>query len=187
MIFRETKLRGAYVIEPERRADDRGFFARTWCRQEFQAHGIEDAFVQRHLSVNPVRGTLRGLHYQEAPYEEGKLMQCTRGAIFDVLVDLRHDSPTFGKWMEADLTAENYRMLYAPKGVAHGFQTLRDDTEVSYLVSQYYVPQASRGIRYDDPWIGIRWPLPVSRISERDRSWPMLGDAAIARRPVETH
>jgi dTDP-4-dehydrorhamnose 3,5-epimerase len=177
MIFHKTSLPGAWLVEPEKRSDDRGFFARTWCREEFAAHGLEERYVQRNLSVNPVAGTLRGMHWQAAPYGEVKLMQCTRGAIFDVIVDMRPASPTFRQWLAVELRARDYRMLYAPEGFAHGFQTLEDDTEVAYLVSAPYMAEASRGIRHDDPAIGIRWPRAVTRISEQDRGWPLLDEA----------
>lgn len=185
MIFRETKLKGAYVVEPEPHRDDRGFFARTWCRDEFAVHGLDISFAQQNLSVNPVRGTLRGLHYQAVPHGEVKLMRCVRGAIYDVIVDVRHDSPTFRQWFAIELRADDYRMLYVPRGFAHGFQTLRPDSEVTYLVSHPYVPAAGRGIRFDDPAIGIRWPLPLTRISKQDRSWPLLGERKSAREPID--
>jgi dTDP-4-dehydrorhamnose 3,5-epimerase len=178
MIFNETTLPGVYLLEPEKRADHRGFFARTWCAGEFGAHGLTAEFVQRNLSVNPVKGTLRGIHYQAAPYQEDKLVSCTRGAIFDVVVDLRPASPTYLCWYGAELTDGNYAMLYVPKGFGHGFQSLTDDCEVNYLVSEAYHPDAGRGVRADDPAINIRWPLEVTRISEQDLSWPLLDHTA---------
>lgn len=165
---------GALLIRPERLSDDRGFFARTWCREEFRARGLVSDFVQASLSVNPVRGTVRGLHLQRPPHAETKLIRCVRGAIFDVIVDLRPDSPTYGEWLAVELTAESYDMLYVPAGFAHGFQTLVPDTEIDYLITPAYEPTAATGVRYDDPALGIRWPLPVSRISRKDATWPLL-------------
>lgn len=177
MLFHETKLAGAFVIEPEPRRDDRGFFARTWCRDEFAARGLEVNFVQRNLSANPVCGTLRGMHWQAAPHGEVKVVRCTRGAIYDVIVDMRPESATYRQWIGVELDETNYRMLYIPRDFAHGFQTLTDNVEVSYLVSHPYTPSAGRGIRYDDPAVGISWPRPVSRISEQDRAWAPLQPA----------
>lgn len=178
MIFTRLALPGAWLIEPEKRGDERGFFARTWCREEFVDHGLADDFVQRNLSINPAAGTLRGLHWQARPHSEVKLVQCSRGAIYDVIVDLRTGSPTYRQWLGVELRADEYRMLYAPEGFAHGFQTLADNSEVQYLVSAAYAPEAGRGIRYDDPAVGVDWPLPVSRISEQDLNWPRLGKTA---------
>jgi len=174
MIFRETPLRGAYVIELERYGDERGHFARAWCREEFARHGLCTEFVQSNVSVNPVRGTLRGLHFQAPPHGEVKMIRCVRGAVYDVAVDLRPDSPSYGKWFGVELKADNYLMNYVPAGFAHGFQTLVDDSEVDYLVSAFYSPGASTGVRYDDPAFAIDWKLPVTRISERDRTWTLL-------------
>jgi dTDP-4-dehydrorhamnose 3,5-epimerase len=174
MIFTETELPGAYLIDVERREDDRGFFARAWCRQEFEAHGLIARVAQANISYNRRKATLRGLHYQLPPFAEAKLVRCTRGAIYDVIVDLRVDSPTYLRWLGVELTADQHRMLYVPEGFAHGFLTLEDHTEVTYQVSQFYTPAAERGIRYDDPALGIRWPLEVQVISEKDRSWPRL-------------
>lgn len=172
MIFNPTKLAGACLIDLEKRSDDRGFFARTWCRKEFSAQGLVEEFVQANVSYNRRKGTLRGMHYQLAPHEEVKLVRCTRGSIYDAIVDVRPDSPTYLQWIGVELTAANYRMLYVPAGFAHGFQTLEDDTEVVYQVSAFYTPQAERGARCNDPAFGIRWPLPVAVISEKDRTWP---------------
>jgi dTDP-4-dehydrorhamnose 3,5-epimerase len=174
MIFREIDLKGAYLIDIEKRADDRGFFARTWCRHEFEARGLTSEFAQNSLSHNQAVGTLRGLHYQEHPYCEAKLIHCVRGAIFDVIVDLRPNSRSFGSWANITLTADSRQMLYIPECFAHGFQTLEDDTEVSYMISAFHAPGAARGIRYDDPSLAIPWPLPVTRISQQDKSWPIL-------------
>jgi dTDP-4-dehydrorhamnose 3,5-epimerase len=174
MIFRKTALKGACIIELEPHGDELGQFVRTWCRDEFRRHGIETAFVQSAVSTNELRGTLRGLHWQVAPHEEAKLVRCARGAIYDVIVDIRPDSPTFGQWLGLTLTAGAQLMLFVPVGFAHGFQTLEDDTEVGYQLSTAYAPSAARGLRFDDPALAIDWPLPVSRISDRDRSWPPL-------------
>jgi dTDP-4-dehydrorhamnose 3,5-epimerase len=174
MIFRKTALKGAYTIELEPHSDDRGQFVRTWCRDEFRRHGIDMAFVQSAVLVNDLRGTLRGLDWQAAPHEEAKLVRCARGAIYDVIVDIRPDSPTYRQWLGLTLTAGAQLMLFVPVGFAHGFQTLEDDTEVSYQLSTCHAPAAGRGLRFDDPALAIDWPLPVSRISERDRSWPLL-------------
>jgi len=172
MIFAETKLKGAYVIEIEKLEDKRGFFARAWCQKEFESHGLVSRLVQTNISFNRRKGTLRGMHYQVAPCEETKLVRCTRGAIYDVIIDLRPDSPTFKQWMGVKLTADNYKMLYVPENFAHGFQTLEDNTEVTYQVSQFYSPESERGVRYDDPAFGIEWPLEVRVISDKDGSWP---------------
>jgi dTDP-4-dehydrorhamnose 3,5-epimerase len=171
MIFQETKLKGAFVIEMERFEDKRGFFARTWCQREAEANGLISRVVQTNVSFNTKRGTLRGMHYQVAPYEQAKLVRCTRGAIYDVIIDLRPDSPTCRKWAGVQLTAENYTMLYVPERFAHGFQTLEDHAEVTYQVSQFYSPESERGIRYDDPAFGIEWPLQVEVISDKDLRW----------------
>lgn len=174
MIFTETPLRGAHVIEPVPHADSRGRFARVWCRREFLANGIDVDLVQANLSINPHKGTLRGMHFQYPPHAEAKLVRCQRGAVFDAIVDLRRDSAAHGRWFGTTLSADNGRMLYVPEGFAHGFQTLVDDTEITYLVSNYYAPAAAAGVRHDDPDLAIDWPLPVSRISDQDRSWPSL-------------
>jgi dTDP-4-dehydrorhamnose 3,5-epimerase len=174
MIFTQTPLAGAYLIEPERIVDERGFFARTWCRDEFERHGLEARLVQCNISFNARRGTIRGMHYQAKPHEEVKLVRCTQGAIYDVIVDVRPDSPTYLRWIAEELTAENRRMFYIPGGFAHGFQALSDDTEVSYQMSDFFQPQSSCGIRYDDPAVGIAWPLEVSVISAKDQSYPVL-------------
>ncbi len=172
MIFAETALRGVYRIEPERREDERGFFARVWCRREFEERGLRPAIAQINVAFSPKRGTLRGLHFQLAPRQEVKVVRCTRGALLDVVVDLRTDSPTYRRWVGVELTAENGCMVYVPEGCAHGYQTLADDTELCYQTSEPYAPELARGIRYDDAAFGIAWPLPVTSISEADRSWP---------------
>lgn len=174
MIFKETKLRGAFVIEPERLEDERGFFARTWSQEEFSSRGLNPKIVQCNSSFNKQRGTLRGMHYQIPPNEEAKLVRCTAGAIYDVIIDLREDSPTRSKWIGVELSACNRMMVYVPEGFAHGFQTLEDETEVSYQVSAYYHQESAHGVRWDDPAFGINWPLEISVISERDRSHPFV-------------
>ena len=173
MIFKETAVKDAYIIEIERRTDDRGFFARTWCRKEFEAQGLNTNLVQANVAFNIKRGTLRGMHYQISPYEETKLIRCTKGAIYDVIIDIRRNSPTYMKWIGAELTADNYRMLYVSEGFAHGYQTLQDNSEVSYQVSQFYTPNSEQGVRWNDPAFKITWPESEKVIiSEKDRSWP---------------
>ncbi|MCB1033971.1 MAG: dTDP-4-dehydrorhamnose 3,5-epimerase [Acidobacteria bacterium] len=171
MIFHPTPLAGAFLLEPQRFEDDRGFFARTFCREEFEAHGLEPAVAQCSVSFNTLRGTLRGLHFQAPPHEEDKLVRCTRGSLFDVIVDLRPGSETYLQHYAAELTAENRLALYVPKGFAHGFQTLADDTEAFYQISVPYAPGHGRGHRYDDPAFGISWPLPVAKIADKDLQW----------------
>lgn len=168
MIFTETVLSGAFVVELDPMQDERGFFARSWCQQEFAAHGLNPNLVQCNISFNKKRGTLRGMHYQEKPHEEAKLVRCTRGAIYDVIIDLRPDSPTHRRWFGAELTADNYRMLYVPEGFAHGFQTLEDDSEVFYQMSVAHHPDAARGVRFDNPEFAIAWPIVDIIISPRD-------------------
>jgi dTDP-4-dehydrorhamnose 3,5-epimerase len=177
MIFTETKLPGAYLISPEPITDDRGFFARTWCQQEFQTHGLVSDLVQCNVSFNHRQGTLRGMHHQANPHGEAKLVRCTIGAIYDVLVDLRPTSPTFCQWTAVELTAQNRQMLYVPDGIAHGLQTLVDDTEVFYQMSAFYVAEAARGVRWNDPTFGIEWPLAVTVIADRDQQYPDFGGA----------
>jgi dTDP-4-dehydrorhamnose 3,5-epimerase len=173
MRFVSTELPGAYLIEPERHEDERGFFARTWCRQEFRDHGLEENLAQTSISRNRRAGTLRGLHFQMSPHEESKLVRCTAGAIFDVIVDLRENSPAHGSWFGVELEADRGTALYVPKGFAHGFQTLVDGAEVLYMISDSYVPEASSGVRWDDAAFGIVWPeTDLRTISDRDRSWP---------------
>jgi len=174
MRFTQTELAGAFLVDLEPTADDRGDFARSCCAREFQAAGLNTHWPQHNLSRNHAKGTLRGLHYQSAPHEEIKLVRCTRGAIFDVIVDLRPGSPTYCRWAGFELTAENGRALYIPEGFAHGFQTLANDSEVFYLMSEFYHPECARGVRWDDPAFGIGWPLPMDSISGRDSDWPIL-------------
>lgn len=172
MIFLETKLPGVFEIHIEAKPDERGFFARTWCQQEFEAQGLNGRMVQSSLSFNSRKGTLRGMHYQVAPYEEAKLIRCTRGAIYDVVVDLRPQSRTFKDWIAAVLTAEKRNMVYVPRGCAHGFLTLEDGSEVSYQMSEFWNAESARGVRWDDPVFRIEWPAKVEVISERDRTYP---------------
>jgi dTDP-4-dehydrorhamnose 3,5-epimerase len=172
MIFDETKLAGVFKIRPERKPDDRGFFARTWCQKEYADHGLDARLVQCSISYNIRKGTLRGMHYQQAPFAETKVVRCTQGAIYDVVVDLRPQSPTFREWIAAFLTAENRDMMYIPKGCAHGFLTLADATEVFYQMSEFYNAESARGVRWDDPTFKIVWPEKVEAISERDRTYP---------------
>ncbi len=172
--FHPTPLEGAYLIELERRGDDRGFFARLFCEQEFGEVGLETRFVQVNNSLSARRGTLRGMHYQLPPAAEVKVVRCIRGAIFDVIADLRPDSPSFGRWFGAELSAENRRMMYVPRGFAHGFVTLTDDAETFYLVSDPYAPGQERGMRFDDPWLGIEWPAEPVEVSPKDRNWPVF-------------
>lgn len=172
MIFIETKLKGAFVIEPERKEDERGFFARTWCQREFEQHGLNSRLVQCSLSYNAKKGTLRGMHYQVAPYAEAKLVRCSMGAVYDVILDLRPESGTFKKWMAVELTAESRKALYIPEGLAHGFQTLMDDTEVLYQISEFYHPECARGVRWDDPVFKISWPPGPRIISPKDQHYP---------------
>lgn len=174
MIFEALALEGAYRIEFEERSDERGFFARSFCREEFAAQGLETRIEQCSLSHNARRGTLRGMHYQRAPHGETKVVRCERGAIFDVIVDLRPASPTYRRWVSVQLDATGLAALYVPAGFAHGFQTLVDDTLVAYQISSPYVPEAAAGLRFDDPALAIDWPLDVSVISARDRAFPML-------------
>lgn len=172
MIFNETELKGACTIEIEKLEDNRGFFARAWCEKEFAAHGLTPVVHQANVSFNIRKGTLRGMHYQIAPYGEAKTVRCTRGRIFDVIIDLRKDSPTYMQWFGVELTADNYKLLYVPENFAHGFQTLENNTEVTYQVSEFYTPGSERGIRWDDPAFKIEWPTEVQVISDKDCNWP---------------
>lgn len=172
MKFEATSIPGAWLVGLEPYADDRGFFARGWCRKEFAAHGIAADIAQVNISYNRCMHTLRGFHYQLAPYGEDKLMRCTRGSVHDVMIDLRPESPTYKKHIPVVLSGANYRMLLVPKGCANAFLTLEDETEVTYLVSQYYTPAAERGIRWDDPAFAITWPFAPAVISSKDSSWP---------------
>jgi dTDP-4-dehydrorhamnose 3,5-epimerase len=172
MRFTETPIAGAYLIDLDARGDERGFFARLWCRREFAERGLVADFVQCNGSFSAGRGTLRGLHYQEAPHGEVKLVRCIRGSVFDVAVDLRRDSPTYLKWAGATLTVDNRTMLYVPEGCAHGYLTLEPSSEVEYPVSAFYAPASERGVRWDDPLFAIAWPIAPDVVSPKDRAWP---------------
>lgn len=172
MTFHKTKISGAFEVRPERKPDERGFFARTWCQKEFGDHGLDANLVQCSISYSTLRGTLRGMHYQAAPFAETKIVRCTQGAIYDVVLDLRPQSTTFRDWIALILTAENRNMVYVPKGCAHGFLTLQDQTEVCYQMSEFYNAESARGVRWDDPAFRIVWPEKVQVISERDRMYP---------------
>ncbi len=174
MTFVPTRLSGVYIIEVEPHQDKRGFFARTYCAREFTEQGLAAKFVQCSISMNQIRGTLRGLHYQQAPARESKLVRCTSGAIYDVVVDVRPESPTYLQHLGVELSARNRRGLYVPELFAHGLQTLADETEVFYQISEFYAPEKSTGLRFDDPRLGIQWPLPVNVINEKDQNWPLL-------------
>jgi len=176
MRFTPTEIEGVVVVDLDRIEDDRGFFARSWCREEFRAQGLEFEVVQENVGFSPRAGTLRGMHFQLEPYGEAKVVRCTRGAAFDVAVDLR-SAETGYRWFGVELSWENGRMLHVPKGCAHGYLTLQDDTELVYLTSHAYVASAARGIRYDDPAVGVTWPTPVGLVSEKDRSWPLLSES----------
>jgi dTDP-4-dehydrorhamnose 3,5-epimerase len=174
MVFQKTKLKGAFIVKLEPLVDDRGFFARTWCQREFAAHGLNPRLAQCNISFNKKKGTLRGMHYQVKPYEEAKLVRCTRGAIYDVIIDLRPDSATYKQWLAIELTDKNHLMLFIPEGLAHGFQTLKDNTEVFYQMSEFYQPgpEYSCGVRWNDPAFNITWPFQHSFISPRDSNYP---------------
>lgn len=175
MIFTETELLGAWIIDIEARRDERGYFARVWCAREFEEKGLKTDLVQCNIAYNHSKGILRGMHYQQAPHAEVKLVRCTRGAVYDVIVDLREDSPTRLKWVGVELTEDNHRMLYVPEGFAHGYITLQDNSELFYQVSEFYTPGAESGLRWDDPRVGIEWPDQGELlISEKDRTWPLL-------------
>ena len=178
MKFHDTELQDACIIELDILQDERGFFARTWCQKEFEDKGLVAGVVQANTSFNTRAGTLRGMHYQAAPYQETKVVRCTSGALYDVIVDLRAESSTFKRWIAVELTAANGRMLYVPADFAHGFITLEDNTEVSYLISEAFTPGAGRGIRWNDPDFAIEWPCPVEVISEKDAGWPDFAEEA---------
>lgn len=179
MIFTETPLAGAYLLGQERRVDDRGFFARTFCTRELEAHGLAPHVAQANVSSNRARGTVRGMHFQKDPHGETKIVRVTRGSIFDVIVDLRPTSATRGRWFGVELTAAEGTALYVPVGFAHGFQTLEDDVEVLYLMGALYEPSAASGVRFDDPALGITWPLPPVAVSPADRALPSLAEASL--------
>jgi len=175
MRFTQTEIPGVVVLDLERREDDRGFFARVWCERELTAAGLSTRIAQINVGFSRRRGTLRGLHYQAAPHREVKIVRCTRGAVWDVAVDLRPDSPTHRKWVGVELDAARHRMLYVPEGCAHGYQTLIDDAEICYTTSEFYAAGAAEGVRYDDPAFGIDWRLEVTALSDADRAWPLYG------------
>jgi dTDP-4-dehydrorhamnose 3,5-epimerase len=172
MRFIKTRLKGAFIIESDLIEDERGFFARVFCRQEFEEHGLNPDLVQCNISFNKTKGTLRGMHYQIAPHAEVKLIRCTAGAIYDVIIDLRPESPTFKQWFSAELSQKNHQLLYIPEGFAHGYQTLEPETEVFYQVSAFYHQPSERGVRWNDPAFGIEWPLPTAVVSKKDQSYP---------------
>jgi len=174
MMFNELSLKGAFIIEHENVVDERGFFARTWDKKIFEKKGLNSNIVQCNISFNKKRGTLRGMHYQEKPFEEAKLVRCTKGKVFEVMIDLRQSSGTFRKWTSVVLSEDDSRMLYTPEGFALGFQALKDKTELFYQMSQYFMPEYSKGIRWNDPIIGIRWPLDPIVISKKDSEWELL-------------
>ena len=174
MIFTETILKNAYVIELEKREDHRGFFARTWDKKEFEEHNLNSNLVQCNVSFSKKCGTLRGMHYQKKPFEESKVIRCVKGKIFDVIIDLRSSSSTFKKWFGVELTEENYKMLYVPEGFAHGFQTLEDNSEIIYQVSEFYTPKSELGIHWNDPAFNITWPIEEKTITEKDNSWKLF-------------
>jgi dTDP-4-dehydrorhamnose 3,5-epimerase len=174
MIFTQTKLSGAFILDLDLREDSRGFFARTFCQHEFMAHGLNPAIAQANIAFNRRRGTLRGMHFQFPPAAETKLVQVTRGALVDVVVDLRPESPTYLQHVAVELTDENHRALYVPERFAHGYQTMEDNTEVTYQMGDFYAPESQGGLPYNDPWLALAWPLPVSEISSKDATWPPL-------------
>ena len=174
MDFTETKLKGAFIINLKRLEDERGFFARTFCQKEFKEHGLNTQIVQANISYNKKRGTFRGMHMQLAPYEESKLIKCTRGAIYDVIIDMRISSDTYKQWIGVELTAENHQLLYVPEGFAHGFITLKNDTEVTYQMNQFYAPGSEKGFRWNDPAFGIAWPIQPIVIAEKDKNFPLI-------------
>jgi dTDP-4-dehydrorhamnose 3,5-epimerase len=174
MIFTETKLKGAFIIDLDRKTDERGFFARAFCQNEFRDHGLKPVIAQANVAWNAKKGTLRGMHFQYPPAAESKLVRCTRGAILDIIVDLRPESPTYFEHISVELNEDNMTALYVPGRFAHGFQALRDNTDTSYQMSEFYTPRAESGLRHDDPQLGLKWPLPVSVISSKDRAFGPL-------------
>jgi len=180
MIFTETELKGAFILEIKKLEDERGFFGRSWCKREMEEHGLNGNVVQTNVSYNKVKGTFRGMHFQRAPHQETKLVRCTKGAILDVIIDLRPASPTYMKWIGVELTEQNHKMLYVPEDFAHGFVTLEDNTEVTYQVTQYYTPGAEGGLRWNDPAFGIQLPLTPTVISAKDAAWADFNEAIIA-------
>ncbi len=180
MIFTATKLPGAFIIDIERREDQRGFFARVWCQRELEEHGLVARVAQVNVAFTPRRGGVRGMHFQLPPAQEVKIVRCTMGAIYDVILDLRPESPAYRQWIGVELTADQRRMLYVPEGCAHGYQTLADESEICYQTSAAYAPELARGVRYDDPVFDIVWPLAVTSLSDADRSWPLFATAPVA-------
>ena len=176
MIFTEAKLKGAFLIDIERREDSRGFFARAFCQHEFAQHGLKPIIAQANIALNHKKGTIRGMHFQFPPAAETKLVRCTRGAIVDIIVDMRPESPTFLQHVEVELTEDNYRAIYVPERFAHGYQVLKDGTDTSYQVGEFYTPGSEGGLLYNDPRLGLKWPLPVTMISEKDRLWKSLDE-----------
>jgi len=174
VIFTETKLKGAFILDLERREDDRGFFARAFCQKEFADHGLKPLIAQANIAYNKTKGTLRGMHFQYPPQAETKLVRATRGAILDIIVDLRPESPTFLESVAVELSADNRRALYVPERFAHGYQALEDGTETSYQVGEFYAPGTEGGLAWDDPRLGLSWPLPVTEISDKDKAWKRL-------------
>jgi len=174
MIFKKTKFEGVYIIEPKKLEDERGFFARTWDMDDFEKNGLNSKILQCSISHTKTKGTIRGLHYQISPFEETKIIRCTRGKIYDVIIDLRKDSPTYKKWGSFDLSSENYNMLYVPEGFAHGFQSLEDNIEMFYQMTQIFQSEYNKGIRWDDPIFNISWPLDVAIISKKDKNWELF-------------
>lgn len=176
MIFTETELQGAFVIDLERREDNRGFFARAFCQHEFADHGLKPVIAQANIGFNRRRGSVRGMHFQYPPAAETKLVRCTRGAVLDIIVDLRPESPTYLDHISVELSADNHRAIYVPERFGHGYQVLEDETETSYQVGEFYTPEAEGGLRYDDPALGLTWPLPITEISDKDAGWPLLSE-----------
>lgn len=172
MIFTETKLKGAFIIDVQKLEDERGFFGRAWCKKEYEQHGLNPNIVQANISYNRKKGTLRGMHYQVAPFAECKTIRCITGSLFDVIIDIRPESPTFKQWIAVELTAENFKTIYVPEGFAHGFLTMADHTTVNYMVSGFYAPGAEAGIKFDDPAFNIAWPMKPSIISDKDNALP---------------
>jgi dTDP-4-dehydrorhamnose 3,5-epimerase len=182
MRFQQTSVHGVVLITPDQFDDERGFFARTWASDEFEAQGLDTRVVQRNVSYNRARHTLRGMHFQQAPYEEVKLVSCIVGAIFDVALDVRPDSPSFGRWFGAELRQDNGAMLYVPRGCAHGYLSLEPDSTVEYLISEYYHPEVASGVRWDDPFFNVRWPARASVLNARDASYPDFQPRVLASR-----
>jgi len=189
VVFTETALSGAFVIDLERREDERGFFARAFCQHEFAEHGLQPVIAQANIGFNRLRGCVRGMHFQHPPAAETKVVRCTRGAVLDVIVDLRPESATFLQHVSVELSAENHRAIYIPERFAHGYQTLAGDTETSYQVGEFYTPGAEGGLRHDDHALGLSWPLPVSVISEKDAAWPLFEEVEdeLRRKMTPTH